>query len=60
MAATDRHAYRERWGSCQGRERHVEFEITGGTVSIMDYADDDLLVLNYEGNVRTNPTQSTA
>jgi Ca2+-binding RTX toxin-like protein len=25
------------------------FEITGGTVSIMDYADDDLLVLNYEG-----------
>jgi Ca2+-binding RTX toxin-like protein len=36
------------------------FEITGGTVSIMDYADDDLLVLNYEGNVPELTTQSTA
>jgi hypothetical protein len=36
------------------------FEITGGTVSIMDDADDDLLVLSYEGNVPELTTQSMA
>ncbi|AGI69972.1 hemolysin-like calcium-binding domain-containing protein [Octadecabacter antarcticus 307] len=36
------------------------FEITGGTVFIMDYADDDLLVLNYEGDVPELTTQLTS
>jgi len=46
--------------SCQGRADADMFEITGGTVSIMDYADDDLLVLSYEGNVPELTTQSMA
>ncbi|MCF2871289.1 calcium-binding protein [Octadecabacter sp. G9-8] len=35
------------------------FEITSGTVSIMDYADDDLLVLSYEGDVPVLTTETT-
>jgi len=36
-----------------------QFEITSGTVSIMDYSDEDVLVLNYAGNTPDLTTQIT-
>lgn len=43
-----------------GGEGADRFEIIDGTVSIMDYADDDLLVLSYEGDVPVLTTETTS
>lgn len=43
-----------------GGEDADRFEISSGTVSIMDYTDEDLLVLNYQGVEPVLTTETTA
>jgi len=42
-----------------GGEGADRFEIIDGTVSIMDYEDDDLLVLSYEGELPLITAETT-